>query len=90
VGLILYFSFTAVLRIRDILLGPCRIRIRNIGTFISFFKEKIHKVEIKVGFSYYFGLMMEGSEAGAGSVLVNNGSGSGSGTLLSGIASVRA
>jgi hypothetical protein len=38
---------------------------------------------INQGFSYYFYLMMEESEAGAGSVLENNGSGSA--TLLYGV-----
>ncbi len=62
--------------------GPkhMRMRIRNTGTFTSFFKEKVIKklhYSRNQGFSYYFCLMMEGS--GAWSILVTNGSGCGSG-----------
>jgi len=57
-----------------------RMRIRNTGTFTSFFKKKLQNSRNQ-GFSYHFCLMREG--AGAGSVLVTNGSGYGSGSWSS-------
>ncbi len=68
-------------RPKNIRILRIRMRIRNTGTFTSFFKDKKWKklqkiVEIKV-FLTIFCLMMEGS--GAGSILVTNGSGCGSG-----------
>ncbi len=53
-----------------------RIRVRNTGTFTSFFKDKkVIKKSQNIrnkGFSYYFCLMMEGSGAGSGSVILSN------------------
>jgi hypothetical protein len=50
-------------------------------TFTSFFKEKIQKESQNSrnqGFSYYFCMIIEGSESGSGSIPLTNGSGSGS------------
>ncbi len=58
------------------------IQIRNSCTFTSFFKDKKSSRSFNSrhqGISYYFCLMMEGSGPRAGSVLLTNGSGCGSG-----------
>ncbi len=68
-------------RPKNILILRIRMRVQNTGTFYHYSQLKVKKKLQKSGnqrFSYYFCVMMEGS--GAGSVLVTNGSGCGSGS----------